>query len=117
MLFDGEVDAVAGEALVAKHGLIHVVRQLALVEVRPAALAAPDDLVLIRVLHGEAVGRHVVAVDDEAVFYIRPERGGTARPAQLDDMVAPRQFARPGAAARRAPAPRGRRASARCCRG
>ena len=56
LLFDGSIDAVAGVALVAKHGLIHVVRQLALVEVRPAALAAPHDLRAGRVDGVEAVG-------------------------------------------------------------
>ena len=61
-------------------------------EARPgSARRARSDLVLIaRVLHGEAVGRHVVAVDDEAVLY--------ATFARHDEMWR----LPPGAAARRA---------------
>ena len=52
---------------VAKLCLVDTVRELALVEVGAASLAAPHGEVLERVLHRQPVHGHVVPVDDEAV--------------------------------------------------
>ena len=71
----------------------HVVRQLVLEEDVRAALTAPDHLVLLVVLHGQAVGGHAGAGHDEAgaAGVLGPAHGvavvGTPGPDVIDDRV------------------------------
>mmetsp|Transcript_99248 Transcript_99248/g.296598 ORF Transcript_99248/g.296598 Transcript_99248/m.296598 type:complete len:211 (+) Transcript_99248:101-733(+) len=65
VLADGVVNRIAAPLLLAI-GLVGV-GQLALEEVHPAGLAPPLDLVLHRMLDGQAVDRHVVPIDPQAI--------------------------------------------------